>query len=74
MVAHHPHDRKWIEQQINQLPKRLWDKAAREYDRVFREVYANEPIERLKEGNARREANTRLRRYVAAVLKKNPRT
>lgn len=72
MVAHHPHDTKWIEQQINQLPKHLWDKAAREYDRVFRETYENEPLERLKEGNARREANTRLRRYVAAVLKKSP--
>lgn len=72
MVAHHPHDRKWIEQQINQLPKRLWDKAAKEYDRVFREVYDATPVPHQKEGEARREANTRLRRYVAAVLKKIP--
>lgn len=70
MVAHHPHDRKWIEEQINRLPERLWRKATQEYDRVFRETYQNEPLERLKEGNARREANTRLRRYVASVLER----
>lgn len=72
MVSHHPHDRKWIEQQINQLPERLWKKAAKEYDRVFRETYDATLAIHKKEGEARREANTRLRLYVAAVLKKIP--
>lgn len=67
MVAHHPHDAKWIEGVINQLPEHLWAKAADGYDSAFREAYHAEPDDMLKVGAARRAANTRLRRYVAAI-------
>lgn len=71
-MDYHPHDKKWIEDQINKLPERLWNTTMLNYKRVYREAYANEPVELLKENAARKEANTRLRRYVDAVTKKAP--
>ena len=66
-------DQQWIASQIRQLPVELWDSTAEHYTRVYIEAY------NLLEGkgtllqtqNARTTANTRLRRYVKAVIERN---
>lgn len=68
LPKHHPHDRKWIIQQLARLPEKHRQTAMKGYDKVFREVYDATPLPHQKEGEARRAANTRLRRYVDAVL------
>lgn len=70
-MLHHPDDAKWIKSQLAKLPPALRQKAITGYDRVFREVYHATPLPHQKEGEARREANTRLRLYVEAVIERN---
>ena len=68
-------DRKWIASQIRQLPIELWDSTAKHYTRVYTEAY-NLMADKgtlLQTQNARTTANTRLRRYVKAVLEKRKR-
>jgi len=63
-------DQQWIASQIRQLPVELWDSTAKHYTRVYEEAY--DLLEGkgtlLQTQNARTTANTRLRRYVKAVL------
>lgn len=73
-MLHHPDDEKWLKEQLKKLPKKHRDAAMHGYDKAYREAYANEPLERLKEGEARRVANTRLRKYVTAINKNPPHT
>lgn len=72
-MMHHPDDRRWIEEQVSKLPKTHWQKIRAGYDQAFREAYENETVPHRKEGAGRFAANTRLRRYVEAVLSKKPR-
>lgn len=67
-MLHHKDDKKWIIQQLARLPDKHKKTAMQGYDKVFREVYDATPLPHQKEGEARRAANTRLRRYVDAVL------
>ena len=71
-MLHHPDDTKWIKSQLAKLPPAHKQKAMAGYDKVFREVYHATPLPHQKAGEARREANTRLRRYIDAVTKKPP--
>ena len=65
----HPHDKKWVDDQLRLLPFNLRARAIENYKRVFNEELKNNTgISR--ENMARREANTRLRIYVEKVLKK----
>lgn len=70
-MLHHKDDKKWIIQQLARLPGRYRQTAMQGYDKVFREVYDATPLPHQKEGEARRAANTRLRRYVDAVLSRD---
>ena len=65
---YHPHDKKWIEEQLKKLPPFALRRAIEGYDKVFSESYNNEPIEYKKENKARRDANTRLREYVEKII------
>ena len=69
---HHPDDEKWLKEQFNKLPEKHRDAAIQGYDKVFREVFDATPLVLQKEVEARRAANTRLRRYVDAITKKPP--
>ena len=64
---YHEDDEKWILAQMRRIPIELCEKAAKGYDAALKEAYEAEPIPRLKEGEARRIANTRLREYVSKV-------
>lgn len=63
-------DQQWIASQIRQLPIELWDSTAEHYTRVYSEAYnlMTGKGSLLQTQNARTTANTRLRRYVKAVL------
>lgn len=66
-------DQRWIASQIRQLPIELWDSAAKHYTRVYTEAYdlmAGKGA-LMQTQNARTTANTRLRKYVKAVLERN---
>lgn len=66
-------DQQWIASQIRQLPVELWVSTAEHYTRVYEEVYnlmAGKGA-LLQTQNARTTANTRLRRYVKAVIERN---
>ena len=63
-------DEQWISNQIRQLPVELWVSTAEHYTRVYEEAYdlLDGKGTLLQTQNARTTANTRLRRYVKAVL------
>lgn len=61
---HHPHDAKWLAEQLAKLHTATAEKVARRYSDVYRQAYADEPVEHRKDGMARREANSRLREFV----------
>lgn len=67
---YHIDDQRWIASQIRQLPVELWDSTAEHYTRVYAEAYdlLDSKVPLLQTQNARTTANTRLRRYVKAVL------
>ena len=68
----HEKDKKWVTEQLNQLPNpTVRQGALLKYREVYDESYESEPIEHKKNNVARREANTRLMRYVKAVIKPN---
>lgn len=70
-VAYFEDDTKWIASQIKQLPVELWSTASEQYSLVFAQAYNDEQGGRLlKLQAARTTANTRLRKYVAAVLER----
>lgn len=64
----HPHDRKWIEAQLQKLPPFALRKAIEGYEKVFVESYDKEPIEYKKMNVARCNANTRLRKYIEKII------
>lgn len=67
-IKHHPHDFKWICEQIARLPVHLQPRAEAGYSLVYQEAHDAEPVEHKKENAARFAANTRLRKFVEKVL------
>lgn len=65
---HHPHDSKWIVEQLARLPPAYRERATKAYSEVYEQVYVSVPLRHQKHGEARREANTRLREYIERVL------
>ena len=70
-MLHHPDDEKWIVSQLLKLKPELREKAVKGYEKVFLAAFNNATKNIEREGNARREANTRLRNYVNSVLAKD---
>jgi hypothetical protein len=66
-TSHHPHDRRWIQEQLKRLPHHLRGRALDGYDRVHRETLAANAGHVDAEGFARREANKRLREYIDKI-------
>jgi hypothetical protein len=60
----HPHDRKWVDEQLTRLPPDLRKAALEKYQRVYAQT-----LEQNGMTEARREANTRLRHYIARIRK-----
>lgn len=63
-----PHDERWIKEQLAQLPAHFRAVAVKMYAEVYLEVYSATEKPHQKHGEARREANTRLRKYIERVL------
>lgn len=69
LPAHyHPDDKQWLEQQFRKLPHEHRNKAAHGYSIEYCQALEREPAEHKKENAARFESNSRLRRYVQAIL------
>ena len=66
---HHIDDRRWIQQQLMRLPLHLRQKACESYSSAWLQVHDAEPEERFRAERARFSANTRLREYIANVLR-----
>lgn len=65
-------DIEWVRSQIARLPPAYHKKAADSYAKVYAESYAEKQNEGelLQIQHARTTANTRLRKYVQAVIEK----
>jgi hypothetical protein len=63
----HPHDHKWIKEQLSQLAPAYHQQAQVGYIKVFSEAFESEPVEHKKMNAARFAANTRLRNFVDKV-------
>lgn len=66
-MEYHPHDKKWVAQQISGLPPRFRGKAKIGYESAYLEALDAEPVEHKKENAARFAANSRLRAFVKRV-------
>ena len=67
---HFVDDRRWIQQQIMSLPRPAQRQRASDgYSAVYHAQFEQEQEERFKVERARFAANSRLRKYVAAVRK-----
>lgn len=64
MEIPHPHDAQWYRQQLSQLTPQLRKRAITGYQRAFEEVCNAHHGEIAQSNLARREANTRLRKFV----------
>lgn len=60
----HPHDSKWVQEQLALLPSQMRDKVLEKYEAVYSHVASENAGKIAAEGLARREANTRLRECV----------
>jgi hypothetical protein len=61
----HPHDEKWVTEQLQLLPHSMRGGVMAKYALVHTEVLARFSGKICAESEARREANTRLREYIA---------
>ena len=61
----HPHDEKWVAEQLLLLPDPMRSNVMDKYEAVYASVIAQNEGKIESEGLARREANTRLRECVA---------
>lgn len=57
-------DRDWIHEQLQRLTPSVRAKATVEYAKVYQATFETESVGFRQENKARREANTRLRKYV----------
>lgn len=69
--CYHPHDKAWILEQVKQIPWGMRKKAVLRYSEVYSEALESSDNKICPEGNARKEANTRLRAYVERAVKVN---
>lgn len=60
----HPHDKKFVSDQLRELPYALKPRAIEGYQSVYKAAHDAEPIEHKKSNAARNAANTRLREFV----------
>lgn len=60
----HPHDRRWVDEQLTHLPPELRAGTLDKYQRVYAQT-----LEQNGVTEARRQANTRLRHYIARIRK-----
>jgi hypothetical protein len=60
----HPHDQKWIDEQLGLLPSPMRNKIADKYSQTYQGIIDAHAGEIAAESLARREANTRLRLCV----------
>src|SRR5574343_742852 len=66
---HHQDDAKWIAEQLGRIPSAMRKGVCDKYSAAYRAAYeAQGAAAVFAEGPARREANTRLREFVARVL------
>ena len=65
----HPHDSKWVSEQIAQLPPQMREKTRARYSAVYAQVLTENVGNIAAEGLARRHANTRLMEFVHAVAR-----
>ena len=63
-VECHPHDNKWVEEQLMLLPAPMRAAVARKYSKAYLDTLETNRSQIAAEGLARREANTRLRECV----------
>ena len=68
-MEYHPHDKKWIAQQLNLLPKEKREPTFNSYAAVFAETYAANEGKISQVNAARLEANNRLRKYVEKITR-----
>lgn len=64
MLICHPHDEKWIAEQLALLPAPMRDNIKAKYSLCYESKMAENAGQIAAEGLARREANTRLRAAV----------
>ena len=64
---HHQQDAKWIAEQLDQLNPQLRQSVCIKYSDVYREIFETSLNRLDNDGEARREANTRLRLFVDRV-------
>ena len=73
----HPHDANWVREQLLRLTPDLRKPTQVNYERVYAEALADaatrEPRESQQITEARRVANTRLRKFIDKVTQKNDR-
>ena len=62
--AFYPDDGKWIKEQLAMLAPSLRNKVILRYTEVYNETHTSTRGGHEKDGEARREANTRLREFV----------
>ncbi|TNL03454.1 hypothetical protein CYD30_25080 [Kosakonia cowanii] len=62
-------DAAWIQQQLQQLPSTLRQKATLSYAEVYQQAFDAEPVSYRQENRGRHEANTRLRLFVGKYHK-----
>lgn len=60
----HPHDKKFITEQLRELPYSMHNKAITGYQSAYIAAHDAEPIDHKKSNAARSAANTRLREFV----------
>lgn len=65
----HKHDSVWADELIDTLPKELQLRVCVAYCEAYQAALDAEPIDHKKEGAARVEANTRLRKFVGKHIK-----
>lgn len=68
---YHPHDKKWLVEQISSLPVAYRSMASQGYEAVYRDEMAAGGLPHRVENRARFAANSRLMNYVSAVLNKS---
>lgn len=68
-MEYHPHDKKWIAQQLNRLPLEKREPTFNSYTAVFAETYAANKGKISQVNAARLEANSRLRKYVEKITR-----
>ncbi|HBD3035062.1 TPA: hypothetical protein KIU63_004904, partial [Citrobacter koseri] len=68
-TTHCDADASWIQEQLQQLPTVMRQKALVNYAEVYQQAFDAEPVSYRQKNRARHEANTRLRLFVGKYHK-----